>query len=79
MITGGVFVRIENQVNAILPILNKIKEMEKKEIKSHVFSQYEDRYQVFLIIGLLLLLVEFFIPTRSKEEIIWEGRFGRSI
>ena len=78
-ITGGTFVRIENQVNAILPIINKIKEMEKKEIKSHVFSQYEDRYQVFLVIGLILFLVEFIIPTRTKEEMVWEGRFSKNI
>ena len=78
-ITGGTFVRIENQVNAILPILNKIKDMEKKEIKSHVFSQYEDRYQVFLVIGLLLFLAEFIIPTRTKEEMVWEGRFSKHV
>ena len=73
--TNGMFIRIENQANAILPILNVIKEMEKKEIKSHVFSQYENRYQIFLIIGLLLFIVDFFISTRNDKEMIWQGRF----
>ena len=50
--------------------------MEKVEIKSHIFSQYEDRYQIFLIIALLLLLIEFFIRTRTKNEKIWRGRFS---
>ena len=72
---NGMFVRIENQANAILPILNVIKEMEKKEIKSHVFSQYENRYQFFLIIGLLFFIIEFFISTRNDKEMIWQGRF----
>ena len=76
--TNGIFIRIENQANAILPILNVIKEMEKKEIKSHIFSQYENRYQIFLIIGLLLFIVEFFISTRNKKEMIWQGRFGQN-
>ena len=72
---NGMFVRIENQANAILPILSVIKEMEKKEIKSHVFSQYENRYQFFLIIGLLFFIIEFFISTRNDKEMIWQGRF----
>ena len=78
-ITNGIYVRIENQANAILPILNKIKEMEKKEIKSHVFSQYEDRYQIFLLIGFLLFVIDFFIPTRYKKEVVWQGRFSKSV
>ncbi len=77
-ITGGIYIRVENQVNAITPILKEIDQMEKRELKSHVFSQYEDRYQVFLIIGLLLFLAEFVIPTRTKNEMVWEGRFTRN-
>ena len=74
-ITGGIYIRVENQVNAISPLVNEIDQMEKRELKSHVFSQYEDRYQIFLIMGLLLFLVEFLIPTRTKKEMVWEGRF----
>ena len=76
--TGGTFNRVDNQINAIAPLLKKLKEMEKKEMKSQIFSQYEDRYQIFLLIGLLLLLTEFIIPTRTKEEMVWEGRFSNS-
>ena len=77
-VTGGIYLRVENQVNAIVPLLTEIDQMEKRELKSHVFSQYEDRYQVFLIMGLLLLIAEFVIPTRTKKEMVWEGRFTRS-
>jgi len=76
-ITGGTFIRVENQVNAIAPLLREIDQMEKRELKSHVFSQYEDRYQVFLVIGLMLFLAEFMVPTRTKKEMVWEGRFTR--
>jgi Ca-activated chloride channel family protein len=77
-ITGGIYIRVENQVNAIAPLLKEIDQMEKRELKSHVFSQYEDRYQIFLIVGLLLFLVEFLIPTRTEKEMIWEGRFTKN-
>ena len=61
-----------------MPILKKIEQMDKKEIKSHVFSQYENRYQIFLIIGLLLFIVDFFISTRNDKEMIWQGRFTQN-
>jgi Ca-activated chloride channel family protein len=75
--TGGKYIRVENQSNAITPIIDEISEMENRELKSHVFSQYEDRFQVFLIISLILFLVEFFLSTRTKEEMMWEGRFTK--
>ena len=77
-ITGGIYIRVENLVNAIAPLLQEIDQMEKRELKSHVFSQYEDRYQIFLIVGLLLLLAEFVIPTRTKKEVGWQGRFTKN-
>jgi Ca-activated chloride channel family protein len=75
--TGGKYIRVENQSNAIAPIIHEISEMESRELKSHVFSQYEDRFQVFLIIALILFLIEFFLSTRTKEEMVWEGRFSK--
>lgn len=75
--TGGIYTRVENQVSAIAPLLAELEKMDKKELKSHVFSEYEDRYQVFLIIGLLFFLIEFILPTRTEEEMVWEGRFTK--
>jgi len=73
--TGGTYIRVENQANAIGPLINEISSMEKRELKSHIFSQYEDRYQIFLILAFICLITEFLIPTRSKKEQVWEGRF----
>ncbi len=74
-ITGGTFIQVENESNAITPLIDIISGMDKKEIKAQIFSQYEDRYQVFLILALICFILEFFITTRSKKEISWEGRF----
>jgi len=74
---GGKYIRVENQANAIMPLLEEIEEMEKREIKSHVFSQYENRYQIFLLLALICFLIEFFISTRSTKELEWEGRFSQ--
>ena len=74
---GGKYIRVENQANAIMPLLEVIDEMEKREIKAHVFSQYENRYQIFLLLALICFLMEFFISTRSTKELEWEGRFSQ--
>ena len=73
--SGGKYIRVENQANAIMPLLEEIDEMEKREIKAHVFKQYENWYWLFLIFALVSFLIEFFIPTRSSKELAWKGRF----
>ena len=73
--SGGKYIRVENQANAIIPLLQEIDEMEKREIKAHVFSQYENQYRMFLAFALICFLIEFFIPTRSSKELAWKGRF----
>ncbi len=75
--TGGKYVRVGNESNAILPIISQINDMENRELKSHIFSQYEDRYQIFLLIALILFVAEFFISTRTQKESVWQGRFSK--
>jgi Ca-activated chloride channel family protein len=40
--------------------------MQKTDFGSKVFTDYEDRFQFFLLPGLLLLLLEFFINERRS-------------
>jgi Ca-activated chloride channel family protein len=56
-------------------IYGEIEKMETKELSSRIFSQYEDRFQYFLAIGLLLLLAEAVYPERRRVKMEWKGRF----
>ncbi len=56
-------------------IFEAISGMDKKELASLQFTQFEDRFQFFLIAGLLLIVLEFFISERIKIKKEWEGRF----
>jgi Ca-activated chloride channel homolog len=47
-------------------ILNDIVTMNKTERKVEVFSEFDDQYQYPLALGILLLLIEFFIPRRKR-------------
>jgi len=48
-------------------IYDEISKMDKKELSSRLFAQYEDRFQYFVAIALVLLCVEFAIGDRKKK------------
>jgi Ca-activated chloride channel homolog len=56
-------------------IMAEIERMEKKELGSSRLNIYEERYQIFLFIAIVLLLIEFFIPERVRRKEAWKGRF----
>jgi Ca-activated chloride channel family protein len=48
-------------------IYGEISRMEKKELSSRLFTQYEDRFQYFLGVAFILLCIEFIIGDRKKK------------
>lgn len=56
-------------------IIAEIAQMEKKDLGMSKLSTYEEQYQIFLLLALLLLSVEFFIPERVRKKKEWKGRF----
>lgn len=68
---GGAYYPI-GQGDGIAEALRKrIDQMEKRELEVRAFSSYESYFQYFLLIGVLLMTVEFFISFRKE----WlEGR-----
>lgn len=48
-------------------IFEDINQLEKKELTSRQFSQYEDRFQIFIVIALIFLLAESFLPLRRRK------------
>lgn len=56
-------------------IVGEIASMEKKELGASKITTYEERYQIPLMLALVLLLIEFFIPERIRRKKAWKGRF----
>jgi len=73
--TNGKFYRATGGEDELKKIYDDISKMEKKELSSIKFSQYEDRYQYFLAIAIIFLLMEIFITDRKKIQKEWRGRF----
>ena len=65
--TGGEYYISTAGETELRKIYEKINEMEKKELTSKQFSQYEDRFQIFIILALLVLIIETFLPIRLRK------------
>ncbi len=73
--TGGKYYRATGGESELKKIYDEISKMEKKELASKKFSQYEDRFQYLLIFSIIFLIVEVFISERRKLKEEWRGRF----
>jgi Ca-activated chloride channel homolog len=73
--TNGKYYRASGGEDELQKIYDEIAKMEKKELGSLQFSQFEDRFQYFIALALLLLIVECFLPERVRVVREWRGRF----
>ena len=66
---NGSFYWFSNNRDSFNEIDKGIKQMEKKTISTHEFSEYEDRYQLFSFISLILIIAAFITPTRNEKSL----------
>ena len=64
--TGGKYYQATTGEMELDKIYNEVSGMEKKELQGNLMIQYEERYQFFLFLSLILLIAEFFISDRRK-------------
>lgn len=66
----GVYVQASSADIGLDAILTKIGELDKKQMESKMYSDYEDQFQIFLMAALLLLVIESFISERVSK--LWK-------
>ena len=69
---GGSYARANNSSTGLKRIFDDINAIDKKEIETRQFTDYEDRYQIFLTIALFLLIFELLIADRRTR---WVRKF----
>lgn len=74
--TGGKYYRASGAEQELQKIYEDISKMEKKELGAVRFTQYEDRYQFFLVLAIFFLVLEIVFPERRKVDESWKGRFA---
>jgi Ca-activated chloride channel family protein len=65
--TGGIYQRCSSGEDAWDAIIGAISGLEKGELGSRQFTQYEHRYQVFLILAFILLILEGLLSDRKMK------------
>lgn len=71
---NGIFVRFDNSTTGHKELITAIDSMEKRTIESHVYAEYEDRYQTFAFLSMISLVISLALPTRKKEISTWRGQ-----
>lgn len=67
--TGGNFYLI-NQEKAVLDdIKSEINKLQKKEVEQRSFTDFSSYFQYFLMFGLVILVIEYLIPSRKKIKL----------
>ena len=70
---NGIYVRASNSNVGLEKIYDDIEKLDKSEIEAKVFTDYEDQFQWFVGVAIVLLLIEMLISSGKKG---WEKRFN---
>ena len=64
---NGVYVRATQGEIGLLALQQRINKMEKKTFDSKVYTDYEDRFQIFIAVTLFFLIIESIITERKSK------------
>ena len=64
--TGGKYYISSTGESELEKIYDEISSMEEKELASRQFTQFEDRFQIFILLGILVLLIETLLGERRR-------------
>lgn len=63
---GGAYIHVDNNSNAQKQLRAELDKLSKKEIESNIYSDYDEQFQAFGIIILLLLVLEICVLERKN-------------
>ncbi len=73
---GGIYVRCDNTNTATRAIQKELDKMATQEIETQIFTDYNEQFQSFALIALLLLVIEYFIFNRKNKSLSRLDIFG---
>jgi Ca-activated chloride channel family protein len=66
---NGIYVRANNTNSGLGIVMDQVNKVQRKLYDSKTFKDFEDRFQFFLAIAFVLLVVEFFISNRKNMRL----------
>ncbi|MBR6508767.1 MAG: VWA domain-containing protein [Paludibacteraceae bacterium] len=73
---GGIYVRCDNTNTATKAIQKELDKLATQEIETQVYTDYNEQFQSFALIALLLLVIDFFIFNRKNKALSRLDIFG---
>lgn len=64
--TGGLYIQGNNTIAALDRVLKEIDSLEKKDRENNSYNPAENRYQFFVLFGIILLVAEYLISERRS-------------
>ncbi len=74
---GGAYARANNASSGLKRIFDDINAIDKKEIETRQFTDYEDRFQIFLGIALFFIIFELLVADRKTRWVKKFDFFGK--
>jgi Ca-activated chloride channel family protein len=65
----GAYVRCDNTNTAMRALQQELERIATTDLETTVYADYNEQYQSFLLIALLLLVIDFFILTRQNHRL----------
>lgn len=56
-------------------VVEDIDKLEKTQFESEIATQYDEKFQMFVMVGIILSLLELFLGERRANFRLWKGRF----
>jgi Ca-activated chloride channel family protein len=72
--TGGKYFHAGTDLD-LTRIYNEISKMEKSDFGMSKAVVHEEQYQIFLLLAVIFILIEFVISGRARKKAVWRGRF----
>ncbi len=66
---GGIYIRANAAKVGLSNLYKEIDKLDKTELETLVYSEYEDHFQYFIGIALFLLLIEFIVLERKNKRL----------
>ena len=71
------YIRASNTEVGLTRLLAEVNRMEKSLLEERVYSDYAEKYQYFLLVGLFFIFVEFMILGRKNKHFMKINLFKR--
>jgi Ca-activated chloride channel family protein len=66
---GGNMIKANNTTTGLKALFNEINKMDKTELEQRIYSAYDEKFQYFIAMVLLLILIEYLILDRKNRHL----------